>query len=67
MDMILNYIFIGFIFTFFIDWLLSLNSIKNHPNVKGLSWGNKERIMCISIWPIAELVFFLSIFKTYFD
>ena len=66
MDMILNYIFIGFIFTFFIDWLLSLNSIKNHPNVKGLSWGNKERIMCISIWPIAVLVFFLSFFKTYF-
>ena len=37
------------------------------PNVKGLSWGNKERIMCISIWPIAVLVFFLSFFKTYFD
>ena len=67
MDIILNYIFVGFAFTFLIDLLLNSEKIKNHPNVKGLSWGNKERIMCISIWPIAVLVFFLSFFKTYFD
>ena len=66
MDIILNYIFIGFIFTFFIDWLLSLNSVRNHPNVKDLSWGNTERIICIIIWPLSALIFLIAFIKPLF-
>ena len=31
---ILNYFFIGFAFTFIVDYILSLESIKNHPKLK---------------------------------
>ena len=67
MDIILNYIFIGFVFIFFIDWLLNIDRIKKHPLMVNQTWGWSERTICILIWPLAILVFLVSFFKTYFD
>ena len=66
MDLFLNYIFIGFVFTFILDLLLSLDSFKNHPKMKDKIWGTKERIICIIIWPIASLTFIIAFIKSYF-
>ena len=61
---ILNYFFIGFSFTFIVDLLLNSNYIQNHPKKTNTTWGIKERCICITIWPLAALVFFYSFFKT---
>ena len=61
---ILNYFFIGFGFTFIVDLLLNSNYIQNHPKKVNTTWGIKERCICITIWPLAALVFFYSFFKT---
>ena len=63
---VLNYFFIGFVFTFLIDILMSLKHIKNHPKMENHIWEMKERIMCIFIWPIAFIVFFIAFLKAYF-
>ena len=44
---ILNYFFIGTAFTFIVDLLLNVKSIKNHPKMKDKNWGVRERIICI--------------------
>ena len=64
MDIILNYIFIGFGFIFFIDLLLNTKHVKNHPLKIDKDWGWNERLICIIIWPIAALVFLYSFFKS---
>ena len=61
---LINYFFIGSIFTLGVDLLLGLKSIKNHPKMKDHNWGWKERILCILIWPIAFIVFFTAFIKT---
>tara|TARA_R110001592_G_scaffold256095_1_gene519802 strand:- start:38 stop:238 length:201 start_codon:yes stop_codon:yes gene_type:complete len=63
---ILNYFFIGFAFTFLIDILMGLNKIKNHPKMKNHKWEWNERIMCIVIWPVAFIVFFIAFLKASF-
>jgi hypothetical protein len=63
---LINYFFIGFVFTFLVDILLGLKSIKNHPKMKDYNWGWNERIICILLWPIAFLTFSVSFLKTYF-
>jgi len=63
---LINYFFIGFVFTFLVDILLGLKSIKNHPKMKDHNWGWNERIICILFWPIAFLTFSISFLKTYF-
>ena len=42
MDIILNYIFVGFAFTFLIDLLLNSEKIKNHPMMKNSPTWNME-------------------------
>ena len=65
---ILNYFFIGAVFTFFID--LIFNKAKNHPKVKKAlergDWRLQERILCILVWPLAFLVFSTAFIKQYF-
>ena len=60
--MILNYLFIGFVFSFLLDYfsfkLSHLTHIKN--------WKWKERILVISIWPIFLVIFSVSFLKSYF-
>jgi len=63
---LINYFFIGFVFTFLVDILLGLKSIKNHPKMKDHNWGWNERIICILLWPISFLTFSISFLKTYF-
>ena len=63
---ILNYFFTGFAFTFLIDVLMNLKPVRNHLKIKDKVWGWNERIMCILLWPIAFIVFFIAFIKTYF-
>ena len=64
---ILNYIFIGFTFTFIVDLLMNLKPIINHPKMKNHTWGWNERIICILFWPISFIIFFIAFIKTYFN
>ena len=66
MDILLNYIFIGFSFTFIVDFVLNLESVKNHPKMKDKTWGMNERIICTLIWPISVLLFTITFIKSYF-
>ena len=63
---ILNYFFIGAGFTFVMDLLLNMESIKSHPAVKGKMFGVGERILCIIIWPLALLIFLIAFIKQIF-
>ena len=65
---ILNYFFIGTVFTFIVDFILEIKIIKNHPKMKPVlkNWGWKERTACITIWPIAMLTFFGSFLASFF-
>ena len=63
---ILNYFFIGVVFTFVIDILLNIEGIRNHPKMKDKNWGMKERILCIIIWPIAAIIFTIAFIKQFF-
>ena len=67
---ILNYFFIGAIFTFFIDLILGMKIMKKHPKVqKSLQhgdWNISSRIICVVIWPIALLVFIISFIRERF-
>ena len=64
MDMVLNYIFIGFAFAFIVDFILNLESVKNHPKAVNLKWGWNERIFAILVWPIGIIIFLFSFIKT---
>ena len=67
MDILLNYIFIGFAFAFIVDCVLNLESVRNHPKSINLKWGWGERICAILAWPIGILIFLFSFIKTYFN
>ncbi len=64
--MILNYLFIGTVFTFIIDWFIHWQI--NHPRIISIlnSWNNTTRIICILIWPIGILIFLISFLKSFF-
>tara|TARA_B100000287_G_scaffold407906_1_gene433757 strand:+ start:501 stop:698 length:198 start_codon:yes stop_codon:yes gene_type:complete len=54
--MILNYLFIGFIFVFLLD-VICLH-LKDHKAFKNVpEWGWKERIALILFWPLGIIVF----------
>ena len=63
---IINYFFIGVVFTFLLD--LILTKLQNHPLMEEIlkNWGCKERIACTFIWPIAMLAFGGSFITSYF-
>ena len=61
---ILNYFFIGFIFTLLIEYLFNRNI--SHPLLKDATWDWSERIICILIWPLGLLVFLTAFIKTKF-
>ena len=63
---ILNYLFIGTAFTFVMDLLLSMESVRKHADVADKEWGMKQRILCILIWPLAALVFTFNFIKQLF-
>jgi len=61
---ILNYFFIGVVFTFILDSILY--RLQNHPIMLPIieQWDNKTRIACILIWPLALIVFIVSFIKS---
>ena len=63
---ILSYLFIGTVFTFVMDLLLSVESVRKHTDVVDKEWGMKQRILCILIWPLAALVFAFNFIKQLF-
>ena len=67
MDIFLNYIFIGFVFAFIVDFVLNLESIKNHPKSVNLKWGWGQRIFAVLAWPIGIIIFLFSFIKTTFE
>ena len=64
--MFIKYLFIGVIVSFLID--LALINLQNHPKVKPLleDWQNEQRIACITLWPLALLMFLISFIKQFF-
>ena len=66
---ILNYFFIGVVFTFVIDLILLSNYVRNHPKMKNVieqNWSMAARITCMVIWPLAAVVFISSFIKQFF-
>ena len=64
MDMILNYIFVGFIFIFVMDILMS--KLKNNDYLTpDINWGWVQRLIAVAIWPIALLWFCIIFLVTF--
>ena len=65
MEKFLNYIFIGFIFTFLLDYIS--NKYVDHPAFKDVpEWDWGARIMFVLFWPLGAIVFIYTFLKTYF-
>jgi hypothetical protein len=63
--MILNYFFIGFVFSFLIDYFSF--KLQNHPAWKNVpEWGWGARIIFVLIWPIGILIFIYTFTKQFF-
>jgi hypothetical protein len=60
---VINYIFIGVIFTFIVD--LFLNKAQDNPKVKEAleDWDNEQRIACALLWPIGVIWFLITLIK----
>ena len=66
MDMVLNYIFIGFAFTFLLDYIS--DKYADNPafkNVPDWDWG--ARIALILFWPFGVAIFIYFFLKSYFN
>ena len=66
MDMVLNYIFIGFAITFLLDYMSE--KFKNHAgweNVPEWTWG--ARIALTLFWPLGVIIFIYTFLKSYFE
>ncbi len=65
MDIVLNYIFIGFACTFLLDFIS--DKYADHDafeNVPDWNWG--ARIMFILFWPLGTILFIYTFLKEYF-
>tara|TARA_R110002012_G_scaffold65997_2_gene172810 strand:+ start:78 stop:281 length:204 start_codon:yes stop_codon:yes gene_type:complete len=60
---IINYLFIGVVFTFLVD--LFFNIAQNNPKVKEASedWDTEQRIACALLWPIGVIWFLIALIK----
>jgi hypothetical protein len=63
---ILNYIFFGVLYTFLLD--ISMDKWSNHPKMAKamVGWGFRERLFCAAVWPLAVLIFTITVIKTIF-
>ena len=65
MDMILNYIFVGFIFIFIMDILMS--KLKNNGYLThdmNFDWG--QRLIAVIVWPLMLIWFCVAFCKEFF-
>ena len=65
MDMILNYIFIGFIITFLLDYMSY--KFKDHEGWENVpEWNWPSRIIFALFWPLGTALFIYTFIKIYF-
>jgi len=65
MDIVLNYIFIGFAFSFILDYLS--DKYADHQSFQNVpEWGWGARIMFILFWPLGATIFIYIFLKEYF-
>ena len=64
--MILTYLLIGVIFTFFIDLLINYLYYLDVPLSEDVEWNNFYRFLCILLWPFALIIFIGSFLRKYF-
>ena len=65
MDKILNYIFIGFAFTFVLDYFS--DKYADHPAFEEVpEGGGGARIMFILFWPLGAIIFVYAFLGSYF-
>ena len=65
MNMVLNYIFIGFIFIFVMDILMGKLKKKDLLSSE-IDWGWIQRLICVAVWPLALLWFCIVFCKEFF-
>ena len=61
---IFSYLFIGVTFSFIIE--LMIDKLEAHPKLQNTKWGWAERLLCITIWPIAMIIFFTQLIREFF-
>ena len=57
------YCFIGIVFTFVLDIVMS--AAHKHPKIQKIHWGWWERSLCITFWPLALIIFIYSFYKEF--
>ena len=63
--MILNYLFIGFVLSFLLDYISE--KYKNHQSFQNVpEWDWQTRIIFALLWPIGLIIFIYSYIKAYF-
>jgi hypothetical protein len=66
--MILTYLFIGVVFTFLVDLLISFLTKINHPILlNGFLWNHSQRVWCVILWPLAVVWFIGGFIKSWFN
>ena len=62
---ILNYLFIGFVLVFLIDYYCY--KFEDHPSFQKVpDWNMGARLMFILLWPVGLSIFIFSFIKAYF-
>jgi hypothetical protein len=67
LEYFLNYIVIGFVFTFVVDVATDYARKKGIEVPKESEWTMETRLMAVWIWPIGVLFFLHGFFKAYFN
>ena len=62
--MILNYLFIGFVLSFLLDYISE--KYKNHQSFQNVpKWGWGARIMFSLVWPIGVIIFIYLLIREF--
>ena len=65
---ILTYFFIGVVFTFLIEVLITKLEEKNFPNfAHEVTWDNTQRILCVIVWPLGIVWFLVAFFRSWIN
>ena len=64
MDMVLNYIFLGCVLSFLLDYFTTKH--QNHISWKEVpDWGLGSRVLFILFWPIGVIFFIISLINQF--
>jgi uncharacterized membrane protein len=67
LELFINYIVIGFVFTFVVDIASDYAKKKGIEIPKESEWNMETRLMAVWIWPIGVIFFLNGFFKEYFN